>query len=196
MNGIFCLEGEWDPDLRRRDSVEPALELLDRLEIAKYIHRDVATRAELEYYLRGTTYLAEWAGNRRRYASFRLLYLAFHGESGVVRLGRDTIDLKDLATLLSDRCNGRMIHFASCLSLAAQDAELKKFAKTTGATAITGYEKEVDWLDSAAFEVLLLDRPLRSKQAAAPFRQLHETHGTCATELGLVAATGTSVYRG
>ena len=164
MDGIFCLEGEWNQDLTKRDSVEPVLELLERLEIAKYIHRDVATRDELDYYL------AEWAGDRRRYRSFRVLYLAFHGEPGMIDLGRDTIDLDTLAEPLAGRCGGRIIHFSSCLSLAAGDAELKRFAGTTGAIAVTGYEKEVGWLDSAAFEVLLLERLLRSRQAAAPFK--------------------------
>ena len=52
LPGVFCLEGEWDRDLRQRMSVEPVLELLERIRLARYIHRDVATITEFEYYLK------------------------------------------------------------------------------------------------------------------------------------------------
>lgn len=52
LPGVFCLEGEWSPDLRSRWSVEPILQLLERLGYLTAIHRDVASKAELTYYLR------------------------------------------------------------------------------------------------------------------------------------------------
>lgn len=45
--GVLCLEGEWEPDLRKRASVLPVLELLERLGVIKSIHRNVATPDEL-----------------------------------------------------------------------------------------------------------------------------------------------------
>lgn len=61
LPGIFCLEGEWNPDdLRSRSSVEPILHLLERLKLATAIHRDVASKAELAFYL------GKWV--QRRYA--------------------------------------------------------------------------------------------------------------------------------
>lgn len=72
LPGIFCLEGEWDPDLRRRKSVLPILELLERLDVARTIHRDVATRDELAFYL------AKWG--QKRYRDCEVLHLACHTE--------------------------------------------------------------------------------------------------------------------
>lgn len=186
--GIFCLEGEWDKDLRVRDSVVPSLELLDRLGVARYIHRDVATRDELVYYL------TEWT--KKKYAKYEVLYLAMHGDEGGVSLGRDEVTLKEIADLLKGRCAGRTIHFGSCLVLGASDAELKRFIATTGAVAVTGYETRVDWIASAAFEVLLLDRLVQGGRGGTVYRHLHRDHGQFATQLGLVAATATRVYRG
>jgi len=52
--GIYCLEvGEWFDSLKEKTSVEPVLTLLhDSLLSVPYIHRDIATEAELHYYLR------------------------------------------------------------------------------------------------------------------------------------------------
>ena len=50
--GVFCLESEWF-GLRSTVTVRPALEFLRTSDYhVPYIHRDVATRAELEHYLR------------------------------------------------------------------------------------------------------------------------------------------------
>lgn len=65
QSGIFCLEGEWDSDLTRRLSVRPVLELLEQLGVAPWIHRDVATVSEFQYYL------AKWVSDE--YEDFPVL---------------------------------------------------------------------------------------------------------------------------
>ena len=45
--GIFCLEGAWGKRIDDRVSVLPTLEMLEHLEIAIYVHRDVGTEEEL-----------------------------------------------------------------------------------------------------------------------------------------------------
>lgn len=185
--GIFCLEGDWETDLRRTYSVEPVLTLLRDLGIASYIHRNTATRDQLEYYL------AKWG--QKRYDNYTTLYLAFHGDVGNLALGRDTVDLETLATLLEGRCRGANVHFASCLTLDVDDDTLTAFVRRIGAKAVTGYRDEVEWLDSAAFEALMLERLTRGSRTDAFYRGLHKDHGTLATRLGLVAATPRAVYR-
>ena len=49
--GIFCLEGAWATRLDDRTSVLPTLEMLERLRLATFIHRDVGTEEELYHYL-------------------------------------------------------------------------------------------------------------------------------------------------
>jgi hypothetical protein len=186
--GIFCLEGDWERDLRLSYSVEPALQLLQSLDIATYIHRDVATRDQLWHYL------TEWT--KRRYDNYAVLYLAFHGDTGKVALGRDSVTLDELADHLEGRCRGRVLHFATCLTVAVDDEELKDFVRRLDATAVTGYAREIDWVDSATFEVLMLDELVRGRRTDAFARALHRDHGQMAKRLGLVAATRSKVYRG
>jgi hypothetical protein len=50
--GIFCLEGLWDNDLKRKSTVQPILNMLEVNDGVKYIHQDVATIEELEFYLK------------------------------------------------------------------------------------------------------------------------------------------------
>ena len=45
--GIFCLEGSWGKRLDDRASVLPTLDMLGRLELATFVHRDVGTEEEL-----------------------------------------------------------------------------------------------------------------------------------------------------
>lgn len=185
--GIFCLEGEWNADLRDRVSVEPILRLLETLGIAPSIHRDVATRDELTYYI------GKW--EQKRYDDFKVLYLAMHGDSGLINLGRDTFDLDELASLLKGKCAGKAIYFGSCLTLKQDSRRLQQFARTTGAKAVVGYRREVPWLECAAFEVLLLDRLSRGVRSDALFNRLTKEHGLFAKSLGLVVATKSQVHR-
>ena len=185
-NGIFCLEGEWDPDLTVRNSVEPILTLFERLGIAKSVRRDVATTEEMTYYLR------KWV--QKRYVDYKVLYLASHGVSGTLELGKDSIDVVELADLLRGKCAGRVVFFASCLTLNLQDEELHAFAKTTKARAVVGYSKSIDWFDSAAFELLLLDRIVSGSRTDAFFNGLVRDHQGFARKLGLIVATPTRVY--
>ena len=151
--GVFCLEGPWF-GVKDRTSMEPVVRLLETLKDYKvpYLRFDVGTREEFDFYLE------KWAG-----ASFRethpILHLALHGERGEILVGegRNTsVTLDDLAERLEGRCKGRVIHFGSCETAAAHGRELKKFLARTEALAVCGYREEVNWLESAAFDMLVL----------------------------------------
>ncbi|WP_127783642.1 DUF6642 family protein [Rhodococcus sp. X156] len=186
LPGIFCLEGEWDGDLRRRDSVLPLLDLLERLGHARSIHRDVATREEFDYYL------DKWC--QRRYASYDVLYLASHGSSGGIGLGGEaSVEIEEIAEQIAGRAEGRIIYFGSCLTLAGEPKQLTDFVKRTGARAAVGYTKEVAWLEGAAFELLLLERMLRGNRSDAFLRALVRDHGKYASDFGLAVATKAKV---
>ena len=60
--------------------------------------------------------------------------------------------------MLDGRCAGRTLYFSACLTLDISDDMLTAFVGRTGAKAIVGYEKPIEWLESAAFECLLLER--------------------------------------
>lgn len=186
LPGVFCLEGEWDRDLRQRMSVEPVLELLERIRLARYIHRDVATITEFEYYLK------KWG--QKGYHDFEVLYLAMHGEEGMLHLGKDSLSLDDLADLLKGKAAGRIIYFASCSTMMEDEDALKTFVRTTGAKAAIGYWLDIDWLDAAGFEVFLLERLLRGSRSDAFFRGITSDHPGLVDKLGLTVATKSRVY--
>lgn len=183
-HGIFCLEGDWTSHLGDRTSVEPQLRMLEHMRVAKdVIHRDVATRAELEHYL------SKWL--QKKYQDYRLGYFAFHGDPGCLNLGKDQIKLIELADLMRGRAEGRVLYFGSCRTLAASDKELKSFCQVTGVRAIVGYTRDIDWLESASFDFLLLPKLLTAKYMKPIYTGLREDHPRFARGLGLRMATAT-----
>jgi len=69
---IFCLEGDWTDDLRKKESIINALKFLDVNYGIKYIHRNCSTYSEFEYRLN------EY--KKAIYKNYSICYLAFHGE--------------------------------------------------------------------------------------------------------------------
>ena len=150
--GIFCLEGDWW-GVKDRTSVEPTLRLLETMGGYKvpYFHHDVGTQEEFHFYLK------KWTG--RQFDDYPILYLAFHGERGGIVVGEgrsNTLTLDHLAERLEGACKGRVIHFGSCSSLDVNGHRLNSFVRRTGACAMFGFRTDVDWLTSAAFELLVL----------------------------------------
>jgi hypothetical protein len=151
-NGIFCLEGDWNHDLRDKTSVQPVLDILSKSvkPRVRTIRRDIGTLTEFEYYV------TKWA--QKKYRDYPVLYLAFHGRSEELYLGDDNIliTLDDLEELLCGKCHNRVIYFGSCGTLDTHGTRINRFMKRTGALAVCGYKADVDWLVSTAFEIILL----------------------------------------
>ncbi len=150
--GIFCLEiSDWFGTMKKKNTIEPVLELLHHspLEVP-YIHRDVATKEELNFYLKKWT-LAE-------YRSYPILFLAFHGAPGEIFLAQNNkvIRINELLKILKERCHRKIIHFGACSVLDLKTNVLKKLLSSFGALAISGYSAEVDWITSTVFEMLFL----------------------------------------
>jgi hypothetical protein len=153
--GVFCLECDWWGDARRRYSMEYLLDLLDQMTPARcrHIHYDVSTREEFFFLLK------KW--RQKRYRSHPLLYLGFHGKPGMVMLGAGKraprVTLEEIGEALAGKCNGRVILFGSCETIRAVPWQRRKFLDATQALAICGYQREVDWMLSAAMDLIVLD---------------------------------------
>jgi hypothetical protein len=151
--GVFCLENEWF-GLRSSVSVRPALELLRASDYhVPYIHRDVATRAELEHYIR------KWFQERN--SGFEILWLAMHSRRGLLLPGDmrrpdERIHIDRLEEILAGKCRGRFIHFGGCRTLSMPPARIRRFLKATGAVGVSGFGEEVDWTESTLFEIAFL----------------------------------------
>ena len=152
--GVLCLEDTWWNDVSRPNSVEPILTLLSHWSPyhVPYAHRNVESHVVLFEYLK------RW--RQRRYERYPILHLAFHGCEQRLLIGdrrvRDNeVTLDELEKALAGGCAGRMIHFSGCNVFDAHGRRLRSFLDRTGALAITGFTKDVNWLDSTVFEALL-----------------------------------------
>jgi len=146
---IFCLEGLWEQDLTKKSTILPILELLYLNDSIEYIYRDSATVEETEFYL------LKWT--QEKYAHFPILFLAFHGKEGIINLGSAEFPVDKISQVLAGKCKNAIIFFASCMTLRMNKNKLKKILVETGALAICGYRSDVDWMKSAAFELLVLN---------------------------------------
>jgi len=151
--GIFCLESEWF-GLSSTISVLPALHLLHDSDYkVPFIHRDVATRAELEHYLR------KWF--LEKHANYEILWLAMHTRKGLllpgdVRRHDERMNLNQLELLLAGKCKNRIIHIGGCNALALPLSRIRKFMRVTKAISVSGFCTSVDWTESTLFETSLL----------------------------------------
>ena len=174
MNGIFCLETIWHEqasmrvqglDERKPPSTQSLLELLERLRGVPFVYHDVATKKELDFYL------GKWCGRNTKEENYRLgglgiLYLGFHGSGSPAQicLDDDSVDagvvgLQELAKSFNENqydLSGSVIHFASC-SVMESPGEVEQFKGSVGASCVTGYNKEVEYACSWAFELMYLD---------------------------------------
>jgi hypothetical protein len=155
QKGIYCLEtGEWFNTLKKKNSVEPLLQLLHDSPLAvQYIHRDIATEVELRYYLR------KWTQSKHK--DYPILYLAFHGSPGCIHLATEngrsaTFSTDDLFELLRDKCHKRVIHFGACSVLKIHGHQVNRYLRDSCAVAISGYAHDVGWVTSSIFEMLYL----------------------------------------
>ena len=151
--GVYCLETYKWYGSKDESSVEPILELLHKShKKVPFLRRDVATRAEFEYFLH--EYL------KPGYDNFPILHLSFHGDDdppGIILDDRKTkVTLDELEELIDGRCRGRVIYFGSCSTMNEDGRRLNSFRKRTGALAVCGFRQAISWLSSAAFETLIL----------------------------------------
>jgi hypothetical protein len=177
--GVFCLES-WGSRLTDRTSVRPLLEVLSGQTGLRFIHRFADSREQLY------EYLERWAG----LDGYPLGYFACHGDDAVVHYGSDRITLSEIAARLEARevsLGGKTLYFGSCAVLAGHGRTIESFRRRIGAEAVCGYrgEEGVDWLESAAFELLLFDYLASSprKTSLPALRQLENEERHLARKL-------------
>lgn len=173
---VACLEGDWE-DWRSESSVQPMLQLVEaRHPGFQYVHRRLVTEEELKANL----------VRIGRFPSFQLVYLTFHGSSGAISVGDSDITLEDLAEMMGGRFEGRVIHFGSCSTLNCSPERIQTFMQRTQVTAITGYDRNVDWIESAAFELLYFSAWNHYINASAFRTRMFKDYEELALRLGFV----------
>ena len=81
-------------------------------------------------------------------------FMAYHGRKNRICIGNEYITLKEIADVLEDKLNGIIVHFGSCSTLNTTEKNITDFIKRTGCALISGYKKDVPYIDSSAFELL------------------------------------------
>ena len=177
---IFSIEGEWSERLTDRRSAEPLLNVLRAVESIDSVYARVATRSSLRLRLR------RWCEASGRH--YEVLHLSFHGPPGLIEVGDATVSLGELSDWIAGAADGRTIYFDACETFRVDRTEIERFRRSTGARIVAGFTKSVGWLESAAFDLLLLDALAYSRRRGDAERWMRRHHGEFCDRLGLVIA--------
>lgn len=180
IRGVFCLEGHWYGDHRDKTSVYPILDLVHRFHNMPFIHHKCSTIEEFRFSIK------RWK-TKSFHNKYPILYLAFHGKKGTFFIGKDEMSLDELAELLEGKCRGVVIYFGSCSTLDIHGKTINRFLKRTGAIAVLGYTRDVEWLISSAFDVLLMhelqEEPLDSVGIRKIYKTIHKQYGSLSKKI-------------
>ena len=143
---IYCLEGNWNKHPHSNQSIRPILDLLFTFSKAKYIYRKCPTKEE---FIKGLQ-----AFTQKRYSNYTVLYIAYHGRKNRIYFGKEYITLKEIADVLEGKLNGKIVHLGSCSTLNTTERNITDFINRTGCSFVSGYKKDVPYIESSAFELL------------------------------------------
>ncbi len=149
MKGVFCLEGFWYGDHRDSTSVKPVLDLLYSYQRLPSLYHRCSTIEEFKYSI------SRWK-TKAFHNKYPILWLAFHGEAGKIKIGKDEVTILQLAEILQGSCQRAIIYFGSCSTMKWDRRLVQAFMEKTKTLAVLGYKKDIDWLPSASFEIRLL----------------------------------------
>ena len=143
---IYCLEGNWNKNPHSKQSIKPVLDLLFTFSKIKHVYRKCPTKEDFINGLRAFT--------QKRYSNYTTLYIAYHGRKNRVYFGKEYITLKEIADVLEGKLEGVIVHFGSCSTLNTTERNITDFISRTGCAVISGYMKDVPYIESSAFELL------------------------------------------
>lgn len=146
QRNIYCIEGNWNSNPRSRQSIRPILDILYHSCNIKYVYRKCNTKAEFFKVLRQFTF--------SRYKNYSILYIAFHGKPDGICIGKEFVTLADISSVLEGCLTDCIVHFGSCGTLRVKRLLIDDFLTGTGALMISGYRKQVDFVESTAWEMI------------------------------------------
>lgn len=142
---LLCLETSYDKQLENPSSMLPVLELLEKVHRMRYVHFTCNTLGEFEWNL--TRFKTR--------ANFQILYLAGHGSTNEMHLASGkSVNLEMLSNFMGERFAGWTVHLGGCDTINGSNDALRTFMAQTGVSMVTGYSKPVEWMPSAALEMM------------------------------------------
>lgn len=146
---IISIEGEWEPNLKSRTSGEPLFRFLSDSMDVKYIFRKASVTAALQFYLKEFS--------KSKYQSYEIFYLGFHGESKRIFLhNKQSLSLDEFAEMAGSTLENKIVHFGSCRTFLTSQRELSEFRKKVKAKSVSGYTKNIDFVDSYLLDLAFL----------------------------------------
>lgn len=175
---VLCLEeSAWSNRLSDQTSVLPALELLHRMKVVdEFVHRHAFGRDEFDRYLTERMH-------DRRVRSYGTIFFAFHGSERGLSVDGQTLPLNYLADSLGE-IPGSVVHLGSCSTLRGGQQAAKDFLRVTRAKALTGYDRDVEWLDAAALDVAWLGYIAEYKEVGTALRHFRSRYASLIKHLG------------
>ena len=144
---VACLESFWTYDIENRLSVAPALELLGKRNGTRSVLLTCNTIDELKFNLDIVQHMR----------GYRILHLAFHGYPGGIYMPDLAINMETLASFMGKGFRNWIIFFDSCRTMKVGKDRILDFISTTEVKMVIGYKREVNWLDSTALDLLILN---------------------------------------
>lgn len=145
--GIWCMEGKWFPAVTDVHSVQVILKALQDAKRIRLAFHHLNTPADLDHQLQ------QW----KKHSSYKIGYLALHGEPGTVFVDGKPVTMEKMAESAAGALTGKHLHFGSCEVMPAGEKQRQQLRRSLGARSISGFTKEVEWFESLAFELLLFD---------------------------------------
>jgi len=180
LPGIICFEGSWKPRLDSLETVEPALRCLEAFGVTRITHRTVDTREELRYCV------DKWLGaSGRAMPAHGIGMFAFHGSRNTIYLGGGEVTLDELAEIIGGRGDGKILYLGGCGVLALPGDDLMEFCRSTGARGVVGYSRTVDFVETSAFEIVLLNNLVEATSFKPVYTRLRREHPEWTRVLGL-----------
>ena len=186
---IFCIEGYWKHDRRKKMSIEKALDFLQENSTLR-INKTFLRCSTIEEF---KAHLTEF--NLMRNDKAGILYLAFHGSPNALHVGKriklkllDEEGLQQLATIIDGSARGKIIHFGSCSTLNMPPAKIAEFIDRTGAAAVSGYNKDINFIETTFLDLLFFEACQIYKRPSSIDKYMRTNYG------GMMKRSGFRIY--
>jgi hypothetical protein len=93
------------------------------------------------------------------------------------------VDLPELARCIGTAAAGRIIYFGSCSVLGSPKAAAE-FQRATKARLVCGYTKQIGWVESAGFDLILLNTLATYVRVGSGITQLKKRYPDLTKSLG------------
>ena len=145
---ILVLESDWARNLRENPSVYPFMNGMCEVNEWPLYYRHFDSLNDIEFWVE------QFQGMRPKQGSRKIVYLAAHGKKAGIETIETLIPGEKLIPILKKAPSVVGLHFGSCY-LCETDLP-QKIVKKTHVKWVSGYTKEVDWIESTLVDLLFL----------------------------------------